>query len=80
KGLVGFMAFLLPFALHFLIVAMDGIKNPKGRLPLGLLLTMLLLSFGENIEIQTYLLWPILMMLGCHLRELTLCRSQEANP
>ncbi|MCK0149489.1 O-antigen ligase domain-containing protein [Marivita sp. S6314] len=70
KGLVGFLAFLIPFVAHLIVVLIDAVHHPRGRLPLGLLMTMLLLSFGENIEIEAYLLWPALMMLGCHLREM----------
>jgi hypothetical protein len=33
-------------------------------------MTMVLLSFGENIEIEAYMLWPGLVMLGVHLREM----------
>ena len=32
-------------------------------------MTMVLLSFGENIEIEAYMLWPGLTLLGVHLRE-----------
>lgn len=70
KGLVGFLAFLVPFALHLCIVAIDAISSPRGRLPLGIFLTMLLLTLGENIEIEVYLIWPALILLGCHLREM----------
>ncbi|WP_171130722.1 MULTISPECIES: O-antigen ligase domain-containing protein [unclassified Ruegeria] len=69
KGLTGFAAFLVPFLGHLAIVTLDAIRSERGRLPLGLLLTVLLLTFGENVEIQTYLLWPTLLMLGLHLRE-----------
>jgi hypothetical protein len=33
-------------------------------------MTLVLLSFGENIEIQAYMLWPALIVLGLHAREL----------
>ena len=36
---------------------------------MGILMTMVLLSFGENIEIEAYMLWPGLILLGVHLRE-----------
>jgi hypothetical protein len=32
---------------------------------------MVLLSSGENIEIEAYMLWPGLILLGVHLREVT---------
>ncbi len=69
KGLVGFLAFAVPFVAHFLYVARDAVFHPQGRLPFGILLVFLILSMGENIEIETYLLWPALLMLGIHLRE-----------
>ena len=37
---------------------------------MGIMMTFTLLSFGENIEIEAYLLWPALMMLGTHAREI----------
>jgi len=70
KGLTGFAAFLIPFLTHLFVVTLDSIKFERGKLPLGLLLTILLQTFGENVEIQTYLLWPPLLMLGRHLREM----------
>ncbi|MBO9466432.1 O-antigen ligase domain-containing protein [Tropicibacter sp. R15_0] len=69
KGLVGFFAFAIPFALQFLTTLISAIGSPKGALPFGIVLTLFLLSFGENLEIQTYLLWPGLLMLGLHSRE-----------
>jgi len=69
KGLVGFLAFAVPFIAHFLFAARDAVFHPQGRLPFGILLVFLILSMGENIEIEAYLLWPALVMLGIHLRE-----------
>lgn len=70
RGMVGFLAWLIPFAAHALRVTLDAACHRRGRRPLGILLTLLLLSFGENIEIQVYLLWPALVALGIHLREM----------
>ncbi len=69
KGVVGFLAFAVPFVAHFLFTAKDAVVHPGGRLPFGILLVFLILSMGENIEIEAYLLWPALLMLGIHLRE-----------
>lgn len=71
KGLVGLLGFAVPLLVHILVVARDAIGHVRGRLPLGILMTMVLLSFGENIEIEAYLLWPGLLLLGVHLRELS---------
>lgn len=70
KGLVGFLALLVPLLVHLGVVFVDAARHPRGRLPLGIMMTMVLLSFGENIEIEAYMLWPALVVLGCHLREI----------
>lgn len=69
KGLVGFGAFFVPLFGAFVFVFVDTIRHARGRLPLGILLVMLVLSFGENIEIEAYLIWPGLLILGIHARE-----------
>jgi len=69
KGLVGFAALLAPLVWHVAFGMLDAARHPRGRLPLGILMTIVLLSFGENVEIQAYMLWPGLMLLGVHLRE-----------
>ena len=69
KGAAGFIAFLAPLIGSFALAFTDAVRNPRGRLPLGLVLVMIVLSFGENIEIEAYLLWPALLMLGVHARE-----------
>jgi len=48
----------------------DAARHPRGRLPMGILMTLVLLSFGENIEIEAYMLWPGMVLLGVHLREM----------
>ncbi|KCV83313.1 hypothetical protein ATO10_01090 [Actibacterium atlanticum] len=70
KGLTGFLAFGIPLVWHMAICLVDAARYPRGYLPLGIILVFVLLSFGENIEIETYLLWPALLMLGVHAREM----------
>jgi hypothetical protein len=70
KGLVGFLALLVPMALHLLATLIDAIRSSRGRLPFALMLNFLILTFGENLEIEVYLLWPALVMLGIHAREM----------
>lgn len=72
KGLVGFLALLVPLVAHTFVVAVDATRFVRGRLPLGIMMTMILLSFGENLEIEAYMLWPALIMLGRHAREMKL--------
>ena len=70
KGVVGFVAWAVPFLAHFAVTAKDSVVHPQGRLPFGIMLVFFILSMGENIEIEAYLLWPALLVLGIHLREM----------
>ena len=69
KGMVGLLSLLVPFVWHTLLTLKDATLSQRGRLPMGIMMTLTLLSFGENIEIEAYLLWPALLMLGIHARE-----------
>lgn len=69
KGLVGMLALLLPLAWHTLIVMVDAARHPRGRLPLAVIMTIVLLSFGENLEIEAYMIWPGLVILGAHAQD-----------
>lgn len=69
KGLAGLLAVALPTAWHLANATAEATKGPRGRMPLGIMLTILLLSFGENLEIEAYMLWPALIALGINLRE-----------
>ncbi|ETX13018.1 membrane protein [Roseivivax halodurans JCM 10272] len=70
KGLVGFMALLVPLAWQTLLALIDAARGPRGALPLSIVMTIVLLSFGENLEIEAYMLWPGLVTLGIHAAEL----------
>ncbi len=76
KGLVGLFSLLVPFVWQTGLAMKDATLSPRGYLPMGIMMTLTLLSFGENIEIQAYLLWPALMTLGIHARELA--RDRDA--
>lgn len=80
KGVAGFFALLVPFVWQTALALMDAAKGPRGRLPLGIMMTLTLLSFGENVEIQAYLLWPGLIVLGIHARELAAEASSQGRP
>ncbi len=69
KGLVGFLALLVPLVWQIGLALKDAAGSSRGRLPLGLCMVLVLLSFGENVEIEAYLMWPALLCLGIHARE-----------
>lgn len=70
KGVVGFVALLVPMVWQTGLGLYDAARGRRGALPLGILMTLWLLSFGENLEIEAYMLWPGLVVLGIHAREL----------
>lgn len=74
KGLVGLLAFAVPLIWQTSLALRDAAMGPRGRLPLGLCMVIVLLTFGENLEIEAYLLWPALVLLGIHARELAEAR------
>lgn len=70
KGLAGLLALAVPLLWQIALAMKDTALHARGRLPLGICMVLVLLSFGENIEIEAYLLWPALLMLGIHAREM----------
>lgn len=70
KGVFGLLALAIPMIWQIGLAIMDAAKGQRGRLPLGLLLVFVMLTFGENIEIEAYMLWPALLVLGIHAREM----------
>lgn len=76
KGVVGLVALAVPLVWQIAIAMIDAAKGARGRLPLGICMVLVLLSFGENIEVEAYLLWPALVLLGIHARETVGARAQ----
>lgn len=70
KGLTGLFALAIPMLAHLWITIVDAVRHRRGRLPFAIMLVLLILTFGENIEIEVYLLWPALLVLGIHLRQI----------
>jgi hypothetical protein len=64
KGAFGLALFAIPVIWTLLMLMRLTVVSERGRLPLGLLLGMLLFSFGENLEVLVYMLWPALIIIG----------------
>lgn len=80
KGLVGLVALAVPLIWQTALAMHDAALGHRGRLPMGLCMVFVLLSFGENIEIEAYLLWPALVMLGVHAREMSVaCMESDRD-
>jgi hypothetical protein len=68
-GLVGFLPCLLVVIWTFIKLLLQAQDNQQAKLCLGILLVVLLNSFTDNIQSFAYLYWPVLVMLGIHLKQ-----------
>ena len=66
KGIVGFIAFLIPFLATLIFFLYKSIRSPaiEYRTGLAIILTLLIYTFSENLEILIYLYWPAFVALG----------------
>ena len=68
KGLAGFLALAIPLIITLCACVRAAQRNAIGRVSLALCLTLILYSFGENLEILVYLTWPAMVLIGIALR------------
>lgn len=68
KGLAGAIALAVPMVMTLLAMFGAALRRKEGQLGLGMALTYWLYSFGENLEVVTYLTWPALLAIGICLR------------
>lgn len=68
KGLVGAVGFAIPMTWTLLSCGSAATISRAGRLALMMILTYWFYSFGENLEVLTYLAWPALLAIGIGLR------------
>ena len=71
KGGVGFLALAGPFLWTFVEILIKAQRDRVARASLGVLLVMFINSFGENLEILSYLAWPGLLLIGIALSRRT---------
>ncbi|NQX94071.1 MAG: O-antigen ligase domain-containing protein [Erythrobacter sp.] len=68
KGLLGVIALSVPLVITTLVLLARALHHETARVGLGMVLTLMLYSFGENLEILAYLYWPALVVIGVALR------------
>ncbi len=68
KGLVGALALALPLLWSIVEMLLLSQVSWLGRVALSFCLMLVFYSFGENLEILSYLFWPGLIVLGIALR------------
>ncbi len=64
KGAVGFLALALPLAVSLLTLLCRANRAPLIQTGLGAASLLMLYTFGENLEILAYLIWPALLIIG----------------
>lgn len=64
KGLVGALALAGPLLLSLLQLAWWSAVLPVARVGLAMGLLLFMYTFGENLEILAYLIWPALLIIG----------------
>ena len=64
KGGAGFVGLAFPMAFTFVDVLLKAQRDRVARAALGVMIVLFINSFGENLEILGYLIWPGLLMLG----------------
>ncbi len=64
KGLVGFFALLIPLSVAVAEAIAKSQRDRLARCALGVLLVLVLFSFGENMDVLAYLIWPGLLIVG----------------
>ena len=64
KGAVGFAALALPMLVSAVELVRASARSRDARIGLGVLMLLFLYTFGENLEVLAYLVWPGLLFLG----------------
>lgn len=64
KGAVGFAALAIPLIYSFIELTVKSQANSTAKVGLGFVIILFLYTFGENLEILSYLFWPGLILLG----------------
>ena len=68
KGLSGAVALAVPMLWTLAVCLVAATRNRAGRLGLAMILIYWLYSFGENLEVVTFLSWPALLAIGITMR------------
>lgn len=81
KGLFGLLCMAMPLGWSLLETLVRAMRDRVARAGLGALLTLTLFSFGENLDILAYLIWPALLMIGIvSRRRISFPPEQRAAP
>lgn len=77
KGLGGVISLAVPMFWTLATTLRKALEGRVGQLGLAMSLTYWLYSFGENLEVLTYIAWPALVAIGISLKP---DRDRSAGP
>ncbi len=83
KEIVGFVALAVPLAWTLLELIVKAQADRVARCALGVMIIITFYTFGENLEILSYLFWPGLVVVGVAMRRRffhPICRRFQAQP
>lgn len=69
KGLVGFIALIVPLACTFMVLSYKASKSEIARVGLRIFLVFLFFSITQELDVLSYVNWPGLLMIGLALKE-----------
>lgn len=71
KGIVGFFAIGVPMVWSFVVLLFKSMnpRNPTAGTGLSVVMILFLYTFGENLEILSYLYWQGLIVMGIAFQE-----------
>ncbi|WP_136806945.1 O-antigen ligase domain-containing protein [Desulfosediminicola flagellatus] len=79
KGIVGFCALLIPMAFGMLQLIWWSGEMAIVRVGLGMMMLLFMYTFGENLEILAYLVWPALMIIGMAHRDILIASHAKLS-
>lgn len=79
KGVVGAAALAIPLGYSLALLAWRSDRLAIARVGLAMTLLLSLYTFGENLEILAYLIWPALVVIGAAHRDIHL-HDRSRNP
>jgi hypothetical protein len=68
KGAVGLLALAIPLAWSISETVVKAQADRVGRAAFGVVVVLTFYTFGENLEILSYLFWPGLVVMGISMR------------
>ncbi|MCE2886252.1 MAG: O-antigen ligase domain-containing protein [Pseudanabaena sp.] len=64
KGIVGYISLAIPMGCSFIHMLYLSQKSTPAKVSLCMVMVLFFYTFGENLEILSYLFWPGLVMMG----------------